>query len=146
MRGGAEVAQGVPQGVERGQPGVAQLADARLFEPRRRRLPHAGGGRARAAPAGAGVSGGAGSDGTRDSKHKVDGGMTTTTEERHEAALQRILDWANAYPIDVFPEPCWERAHEVLKSHGMSLAAISAHNMRHVIEGVGKIAKEALQR
>jgi len=83
--------------------------------------------------------------------------MTTMTEEDHkeamqdhidllQEALQRILDWSNAYPIDVFPEPCWERAHEVLKSHGMSLAAISAHNMRHVIEGVGKIAKEALQR
>jgi len=64
--------------------------------------------------------------------------------EKYEAALQRIVQWADAYPLDVFPEPDFAKAHELLKAGGMTLDAISASNMRHVIEGVGKIARDAL--
>ena len=64
---------------------------------------------------------------------------------RYEEALERIVQWADAYPLDIFPEPDLKRAHAVLTAAGMSLDSISASCMRHVIEGVGKIAKEALK-
>lgn len=64
--------------------------------------------------------------------------------EKLEEALRRILQWSEAYPLKVFPEPDWEKAAKLLKAGGMSLDAISASNMRHVVEGVGKIAREAL--
>jgi hypothetical protein len=68
----------------------------------------------------------------------------TTREERYEQALQRIADWSNSYPFAMFPKPDLKRAHEVLTAAGMTLDAISADAMRHVVYGVGKIAKEAL--
>jgi hypothetical protein len=64
--------------------------------------------------------------------------------DRMEDALQRIVQWADAYPLDVFPEPNWIMVKVLLKDSGESLDAVSASNMRHVIEGVGRIAKEAL--
>lgn len=75
----------------------------------------------------------------------------TETEQkldRYEEALHRIAKWAEAYPLQVFPamtEEYAKRAHEVLVAHGMSIDRISADAMRHVIEGAGKIAKEALK-
>ena len=64
--------------------------------------------------------------------------------EAMEDALRQIAQWSDAYPLDVFPEPNFARAHELLKAGGMTLDAISASNMRHVVEGVGRIAKAAL--
>lgn len=65
--------------------------------------------------------------------------------ERYEGALEKIAQWSEAYPLDVFPEPDLEKAQKLLKAvGGMTLDAISASNMRHVVEGVGGIAKEAL--
>lgn len=63
---------------------------------------------------------------------------------RLEAALQRIVQWADAYPMDIFPEPDLKRSHQVLTDAGLSLDTISAAAMRHVISGVGEIAREAL--
>lgn len=68
-----------------------------------------------------------------------------TENERLREALWRIANWSDAYPIKIFPEPDLEKAHELLKAGGMTLDAISADAMRHVVEGVGKIAKEALK-
>lgn len=62
---------------------------------------------------------------------------------RDREALKQIADWASAYPLDVFPEPDLKRAHEVLEAAGLSLGAISAHAMRHVLAGVQKIAAAA---
>jgi hypothetical protein len=59
-------------------------------------------------------------------------------------ALQRIDDWSEAYPLDVFPEPDFKRAAKLLKAGGMTLDAISASNMRRVVTGVGEIARKAL--
>lgn len=59
-------------------------------------------------------------------------------------ALQRIVDWADAYPVTAFPEPDLKRAHEVLAACGMTLDSISASNMRHCLNGVREIALEAL--
>lgn len=61
-----------------------------------------------------------------------------------EEALQRIQQWSEAYPLAVFPEPDFKKAAELLQAGGITLDAVSASSMRHVIEGVGKIASEAL--
>lgn len=64
--------------------------------------------------------------------------------ERYREALERIVQWADAYPLKVFAEPDFKRAHELLQAGGMTLDAISASNMRHVIKGAGDIARAAL--
>jgi len=63
---------------------------------------------------------------------------------RLREALERIQTWANAYPLDVFQKPDLKKAHEVLKAAGMTLDAISADVMRHVLDGVKDIVDEAL--
>lgn len=75
--------------------------------------------------------------------------MTTAQQDRIDElteALQRIVQWSEAYPLNIFPEPDFEKAAELLKAGGITLDAISASNMRHVVEGVGKIARDALAR
>ena len=42
-----------------------------------------------------------------------------------------------------FPEPDFTKAHKVLRENGMTLDAISASNMRHVIKGVREIIDAA---
>ena len=61
-----------------------------------------------------------------------------------EEALEKIIQWSEAYPLDVFPEPDFEKVAKVLKDNGMTLAAVSASNMRHVITEVAGMAREAL--
>ena len=61
-----------------------------------------------------------------------------------EAALTQVKQWSEAYPLTVFPEPDFARAHEVLQAAGMTLDAISASNMRHVITQVQAIVDAAL--
>ena len=56
-----------------------------------------------------------------------------------EEKLKRILDWCNAYPVGIFKVPDLKKAHKVLKENGMTLDAISAHAMRHVLDGIKKI-------
>jgi hypothetical protein len=69
----------------------------------------------------------------------------TDREEELTEALQKILRWSEAYPLDIFPEPDWVKATALLSAGGMTIDAISASCMRHVVEGVGKIAREALE-
>jgi len=53
--------------------------------------------------------------------------------------MHKIKTWCEAYPITIFPEPDFKKAHEILKQNGMTLDAISASNMRHVLSGIKKI-------
>ncbi|MHB0967805.1 MAG: hypothetical protein ACYC36_15250 [Bellilinea sp.] len=62
-----------------------------------------------------------------------------------EDKLQEIVNWADAYPLTVFPEPDFKKVRAALESAGISLDQISASNMRHVVAGVGNIAREALK-
>jgi len=67
--------------------------------------------------------------------------------EQLEAALARIVGWADAYPLEVFPEVddgYALRAHAVLTSAGMTLDRLSAGAMRHCLTGVRRIASDAL--
>ncbi len=66
--------------------------------------------------------------------------------ERLREALWQIDQWSRAYPLKIFPEPDLSVAAAVLAADGrVSLDAISASNMRYVVEGVGKIASAALE-
>lgn len=62
-----------------------------------------------------------------------------------EDKIQEIVDWADAYPLAIFPEPDFKKARVALESAGISLDQVSASNMRHVVTGVGNIAREALK-
>jgi len=67
--------------------------------------------------------------------------------EELEDALQRIVRWADAYPMDIFHEPNSDechRAHLLLTANGMTLDAFSASMGRHCLKGVGNIARGAL--
>ncbi len=61
-------------------------------------------------------------------------------------ALHMIAQWSEAYPTTIFPEPDLKKARELLEAGGITLDAISAHCMRHVVQGVGKIARDALNK
>ena len=56
-----------------------------------------------------------------------------------EDKFNKIKTWIDAYPLDIFPEPDFKKAHEVLKANGITLDAISASNMRHVLNGIKDI-------
>ena len=40
---------------------------------------------------------------------------------RMEEALHRIVQWAEAYPLDIFPEPDWKAARAPLQAAGKAL-------------------------
>jgi len=56
--------------------------------------------------------------------------------------MNKIQNWCEAYPLEVFPKSDMEKAAQVLKEAGMTLDSISAENMRHVISGVKGIIKQ----
>lgn len=66
-------------------------------------------------------------------------------KERQREALERIQRWQQAYPVKMFPKPDLKKAQKVLKAAGMTLDAISADNMRHVLDGIKNIVKTALK-
>jgi hypothetical protein len=59
-------------------------------------------------------------------------------------AHQRIVQWADAYPLAVFPEPDLKAVQQALSAAGLSLDAVSASNMRHVVKGAGDISRATL--
>ncbi len=62
-------------------------------------------------------------------------------------ALQRIVQWSEAYPTDIFHEPTSEeshKAHKLLTENGMTLDTFSASMGRNCLKGVGDIARRAL--
>ena len=65
--------------------------------------------------------------------------------EHYDDLFEHIKNWCEAYPISVFPEPDFGKAHEVLKANGMTLDAISASNMKHVITQVQKMIDAAIR-
>lgn len=53
--------------------------------------------------------------------------------------LKKIKDWCEAYPIEQFPEPDLEAVKKVLEEAGLSFGAVTASNVRHVLEGIKRI-------
>ena len=59
-----------------------------------------------------------------------------------EDTLHSIKNWCQAYPETAFKEPTkedWKTAARVLKENGLTIDAISASNMRHVLKGIQEI-------
>jgi hypothetical protein len=65
--------------------------------------------------------------------------------DRYKAALEQIVQWSEAYPLRIFPEPDLIKVAKLLEAGGITLDAVSASNMRHVLSGVAKIARRALE-
>jgi hypothetical protein len=61
-------------------------------------------------------------------------------------AFHKLDNWAKAYPLDIFPVPDLEKARKLLMDGGITLDAVSATAMRHVISGVAWIVSEALKK
>ena len=66
-------------------------------------------------------------------------GLDRPAERGADDKLDKILQWCKAYPLSVFPEPDFAKARALLEAGGMTLDAISASNMRHVLQGIEKI-------
>jgi hypothetical protein len=60
--------------------------------------------------------------------------------------LADFVTWSEAYPTDIFSEPDYAKAHELLKAGGMTLDAISASIMRRATETVGNRARDAIAK
>ena len=65
--------------------------------------------------------------------------------ERLTDLFYRLRTWQQAYPLEVFPKPDLKKAHNVLRAAGMTLDAISADAMRHVLDGIRDIVEQALK-
>jgi hypothetical protein len=59
-------------------------------------------------------------------------------------ALTNIARWGDHYPINIFPEPDFEQAHELLQAGGMTLDAISASVARRLAQIPVQTATSAL--
>ena len=57
----------------------------------------------------------------------------TTPDDVLEELLGELAGWEVAYPLSAFPEPDLIQAAALLKAGGMTLDAVSASNMRHVV-------------
>jgi len=69
--------------------------------------------------------------------------------EKMEAALGRIRNWTEAYPLDMFPEPTkedWKEIARLLKDNGYLIDSVTSSNMRHVINGVKALVEDVLDR
>lgn len=75
---------------------------------------------------------------------RADNRRMAIQNEAMDIVLHRIIAWCNAYPVDVFPEPDFKRARELLEAGGITMDSVSAANMRHVINGFRELAQAAI--
>ena len=79
-------------------------------------------------------------------------GMVESAVEELEAQLdavrdpaERIKQWCEAYPLDIFPEPDFKLARKGLESVGITMDAVSASCMRRVVDGISKYADQLIK-
>jgi hypothetical protein len=60
-----------------------------------------------------------------------------------ENTLHYLRIWVNAYPLRIFPEPDLKLAAKTLGDAGITLDAVSASAMRHVLTQVAEMIDEA---
>lgn len=70
--------------------------------------------------------------------------LRAVNELMHDA-LHQLRQWAEAYPLDIFPEPDLIRIAGLLRENGMTLDSVSAHIMRHALKGIRSIVDEGLK-
>lgn len=71
----------------------------------------------------------------------------TDRGERQEHALVDILAWASAYNPRIFPpmpDETVKHAADVLRAGGISCDRLHAHWARHLLKGIGDIARAGL--
>lgn len=61
-----------------------------------------------------------------------------------EDILEDLRKWVEHYPLKVFPEPDLELAAMALTAEGITLDAVSASAMRHVLTQVTKMIDKTL--
>jgi hypothetical protein len=66
--------------------------------------------------------------------------------EEMEDCHQKILNWIDAYPLEIFPEPDFEAVRFALASKGITVDSVSASNMRHVLKGIKEIIDSAKEK
>lgn len=69
---------------------------------------------------------------------------TEAENDKMRDSLQKIYNWSQAYPLDIFPEPDMKKVAQVLSAAGISLDDVSGYCMRHVVSGFENLAKEGL--
>ena len=70
--------------------------------------------------------------------------LTKQVEERDDNhdKLQRVRQWAEAYPIDIFfpvSADDLKRADALLRASGISMSAMHGHWARHIVSGIANI-------
>lgn len=63
--------------------------------------------------------------------------------ERLRSALDRILDWCDAYPATIFTDQDLVRANVVLAEAGISMTAMHGQWGREIMAGIRAIAAAA---
>jgi hypothetical protein len=69
--------------------------------------------------------------------------QTTDREDRMEEALRQILDWCEAYPVDMFAEPDLKAIQAQIGDSAM--ARLHASWARHLLGGIAEHARRGLQ-
>lgn len=67
----------------------------------------------------------------------------TERQERMAEALHNILQWTEAYPVGVFTVPDFEAIRQKIGDGPM--AALHGSWARHLLMGIGNIAREGLR-
>jgi hypothetical protein len=67
------------------------------------------------------------------------------SRERKAELVEELSGWERAYPLSAFPEPDLAKAAELLKAGGMTLDAVSASNMRHVVSRLAPMIRELIE-
>ena len=65
--------------------------------------------------------------------------------ERLREALLRIANWCEAYPASVFPKANADAALEACKAAGIPVDAMHGTWARHLLDGIGRDARAALE-
>lgn len=65
-------------------------------------------------------------------------------DERASTALHTIAAWADAYPVEAFPEVDLDAARAALDAAGLSMGALHAQWARRLLRGVGETARRGL--
>ncbi len=61
----------------------------------------------------------------------------------YETIFSRLRTWAEAYPLDQFPEPDFKEARRALNRYEMNLGDITASAQRHLLTSVIDIINDA---
>lgn len=71
--------------------------------------------------------------------------VAAAEREKYDALFGEIKEWSEAYPETIFPTPDWEKVRDALEMNGLTLDAVSAANMRHVLNLIQEMADQTIR-